>query len=60
MALVSLDCPLDLSLKILCRRLGSLAAKYELHVAFFVPNNDDSISSKTVRYYWRRDIKKEC
>ena len=29
----------------LCRRLGSLAAKYELHAAFFAPNNDDNISS---------------
>ena len=23
--------------------------------AFFTPNNDDSISSKTFRYHWRRD-----
>ena len=28
---------------------------FELHAAFFAPNNDDSISSKTFRYQWRRD-----
>ena len=55
-ALVSLDCSFGLSLKILGWRLGSLAEKYELHAAFFAPNNDDSISSKTFRYQWRRDI----
>ena len=39
----------------LCRQLESLAAKYELHAAFFAPNNDDSISSETFRYHWRWD-----
>ena len=51
---MSLDCPLGLFLKILCQRLGSLASKYELHSAFFAQNNDDSISSKTFIYQWKR------
>ena len=33
----------------LCRQLRSQAGKYELHAAFFAPNNDDNISSlKTI------------
>ena len=39
---MSLDCSFGLSLKILCRQLGSLASKYELHSAFFAQHNDDS------------------